>query len=216
MTRPGVGTGTPSDHRVQAMLTEYDLLRQESLAAIGHRLSILSFSFAALAVLTAGLLQRKVDDALAGVVALAFVPQFAKASLLVWLGEHARSQRAGRYLVGLERRVNAEVGGQALSWETSLAAPAPAGGSPDSRRLHMKYPYVAVVVLLLGVGWAAEGLGLYLLAEGLTEHWPDRWAVVVTCLVGAAAVAAEVWFLRFFAGHWRAATRADDPDPTTP
>lgn len=215
MTESGTGTGTLREQKVQAMLTEYDLLRQESLAAIGHRLSILSFSFAALAVLTAGLLQRQVDDTLAGVVALAFVPQFAKASLLVWLGEHARSQRAGRYLVGLERRVNTEVGGEALSWEASLTAPAP-GDASDSRRLHMKYPYVAVVVLLLGVGWAAEGLGLYLLTEGLSEHWPDRRAIAVTALLGVAAVGGEVWFLRFFGRHWQAATRAERPDPATP
>lgn len=192
-----------AEAQVTGMLMEYEMLRQESLAAIGHRLNILSFTFAALAVLTAGLLQRKVEDVVAGVVALAFVPQFAKAGLLVWLGEHARSQRAGRYLVGLEERLNAVVGAETLCWETSLAGRRPAEERPGG--LHMRYPYVAVVVLLLGVGWAAGAVGVYLLAHGLGDLLSRGWTVAATTTLALVAVGVEVAFLRFFAARWRAA-----------
>ena len=191
-----------SELQVTALVAEYQMLRQESLSSIGHRLSILSFTFAALAVLTAGLLQRRVDDVLAGAVAIAFVPQLAKAGLLVWLGEHARSQRAGRYLVGVEGRMNEVLGAPTMGWETSLAGRAEDAGG---RGLHMRYPYVAVVVLLLGVGWAAEGLGVYLLAVGTAERTSDVTTALVAGSAALAAVVVEVVFLRFFAQRWRAA-----------
>ncbi len=187
---------------LDAMLKQYETVRAESIAAIGNRLTVMNFTFAALSVMTAGLLTRQVSDALAGVIAIVFVPQFGKAGLLVWLGEHERSQRAGRYLRALEVRICAAVGQDTLGWETWLERqPAPTGRESS---LHMRYPYIAVVVLLVGVGWAGEALGVYLLAHATSHRPGSPWSIVIPVAAGAACLLVEGCFLRFFSGRWRA------------
>lgn len=179
-----------SEVKVQVLLAEYATLREESLGAIGHRMTATNFTFAAMAVILGALLTSDIDVRLV-VVALAIgVPQLAKSGLLIWLGEYQRSQRAGRQLRHVEATINAELGQDVMTRESSLA----------SSGTHMSYPYRAVVVLLLGTGWLA---GL----TALTLAWwaPDdpvlgpRWLSI-----GAAAVLllVEVWFLRIFRGHW--------------
>jgi hypothetical protein len=190
----------PASLRLQAMLAEYQMLRQESLEAISNRLTVMSFTFAALSVLVAGLLTAK-TDALTGAIALVFLPQLSKAALLIWLGEYARSQRAGRFIAQLERRINAHVGEDAVTWETHLATRPP--GAPTD--VHMSFPYVAVVVILLGVGYAGAILGAYFVYHGLHRELSDGSAVLVLGGLADLVIIFEAWFLRFFFREWRKA-----------
>ena len=191
------------------MLKQYETVRAESVAAIANRLMVMNFTFAALSVLTAGLLTRKVSDALAGVIAIVFVPQFGKAGLLVWLGEHKRSQRAGRYLRDLEVLIDKTVGRNTLGWETWLqneqgtTKPGLSPAKPGSS-LHMRYPYVAVVALLVGVGWAAEVLGVYLLAHATVHRPGPPWSAIIPVAAGIACLIVETVFLKFFRDRWLA------------
>jgi hypothetical protein len=186
------GNNGPSDPRLEAMLAEYQTLRQESLQAISNRLTVMSFTFAALSVLVAGVLSSKVD-ALTGAVALVFLPQLSKAALMIWLGEYARSQRAGRYLAELETRVNTHVGQQVVGWESRLAT-----GS-----VHMAFPYRSVAVLLLGVGYTGAVLGIYFLYERLHSALPGGGAVLFLGGIADLVVVLESWFLQYFFQEWR-------------
>ncbi len=141
-----------SHSQLKALLEEYSSLRKESVATIGYRVQILAFTFASLAVVIAGLLTRNLPDLLAGVLSLVVVPQIAKASLLMWLGEYHRSVRAGKYLRKIEEKINSIIGSGTLGWETDLA----------NSKGHISYSYV--VVLILGISYVASALGIYLLS----------------------------------------------------
>ena len=129
---------------LDVLMEEYRTLRQESLDTLGHRLTVVSFTFAALSVVVAGMLTATELPAwIVGAVGVVFVPQAAKAGLFIWLGEYQRSQRAGRHLAELERRVNTllDVDGSAgLCWESALT----------SRGRHMSTPYIATIAFTLG------------------------------------------------------------------
>ncbi|MGZ4309640.1 MAG: hypothetical protein ACXVRG_09945, partial [Gaiellaceae bacterium] len=78
----------PRDRAVEAMLAEYTSLRGEATAAVGHRFTVVGVTFAMLGVVISALLQRRIADTVAGLIALLFVPTVTKAALIVWLGEH--------------------------------------------------------------------------------------------------------------------------------
>jgi hypothetical protein len=135
------------------------------------------------------------------VVAVVFVPQLAKCGLLVWLGEHERSQRAGKYLCAVEIRLSDILGHELLGWETWLGdrrAP-----TPEAPYLHMRYPYLAVVALLLGVGWVAEAIGVYLIANA-TGSLASPWEWLLPVLTGVACLWMELWFIGYFKRRWMA------------
>jgi hypothetical protein len=173
-------------------MAEYSSLREESLAAIEHRMTATNFTFAALAVIIAGLLSSDLDALVAAAVLVVVVPQLAKSGLLIWLGEYERSQRAGRHIAVIERRVNRMLGDDTLTWESGLKA----GGS------HMGYPYRAVLALLLGTGYASVVLGAALVV-GDSGHDLVGWLAAGLVLVVAAGW--EWWFFRYFMRKWGAA-----------
>ncbi len=197
----GARGNTPSikdDMVLSALLTEYTTLRQEILCAIDNRIKIVTFSFGALAVIVAGLLTRSVSDILAAAVALLVVPQVAKAALAIWLGEYHRSQRAGKWLVKLESRIGSHVGTQdAMAWEQSLV----------TGRTHMSFPYLSVVILIMGVAYSSIALGLYLLSAFLMRVYAFSGVLLTALVVLIAASGFEYWFLRFFRREWRRIVR---------
>jgi tellurite resistance protein TehA-like permease len=200
----GSPTVTEPAQRIQVALAEYGSLRQESLQAITNRLQVLSFTFAALSVIIAATLTGKIPALAAALVTIIVVPSLAKAALLVWLGEYSRSQRAGRWIAELELRINNDVGGKpVLGWESKLL----------TRSAHMGFPYLAVVALLLGLGYAGYGLGTYFFTRYLGYHKVHpSWYV----WAGGAAliVIAEGCFLWWLRGAWLVARLG--PQPTDP
>jgi hypothetical protein len=173
-----------------AMLAEYESLRGESLASIGHRISIMNFTFGAMALLLAALLTNALPSTVGAVASLVVLPQIAKAALLIWLGEYARSQRAGRGVAQLEGRINRMLGTDALTWETSI----------QTRTTHLGYPYVATTLLILGSGYAAELVGMWFMFDALAG-W-DEGRALSSAAVALAILCYEALFLRFFRMQW--------------
>lgn len=189
--RPPVSKSDETEELVlTAMLAEYDSLRSESLASIEHRISIMNFTFGAISILLAALLASPLPAAVVAAVSLVALPQIAKAALLIWLGEYARSQRAGRGIAKLEERINALLGSAAMTWESSL----------QSRSTHMGYPYVATVFLMLGSGYAAELVGIWYMFDALAS-WAEARSIVVVA-IGLVILVLESAFLRFFLSRW--------------
>ncbi len=190
---------------LDVLMEEYRTLRQESLDTLGHRLTVVSFTFAALSVVVAGMLTATELPAwIVGAVGVVFVPQAAKAGLFIWLGEYQRSQRAGRHLAELERRVNAllDVDGSAgLCWESALT----------SRGRHMSTPYIATIAFTLGAGWAGVALGLTFLWRSLGSAWPAPWPAVVLGVVAILLTTWEALVVRRFVSEWRDARERPEP-----
>ncbi|AZM87541.1 hypothetical protein [Streptomyces sp. W1SF4] len=81
----------------------------------------MNFAFTTLSVVIAAMLTTKVSGAVLIPACLVFVPGAAKASLLIWLGEYHRSQRAGRGAALVESRINGLLGQRDLvGWESRL------------------------------------------------------------------------------------------------
>lgn len=184
--------------QVQALLAEYNTLRQESSSAISNRTTIANFVFGALAVIIAALVAQERPTWATAVVSAFFVPQIAKTGLLIWLGEYQRSQRAGRWIADVELKINEVIGlDRAMSWESSLV----------SKGLHMGYPYLATALLLLGAGWISGGIGLYILFDLMRSAVPPHVRVVVAVVLAVLIVVFESWYALFFRNKWRAIRR---------
>jgi biotin transporter BioY len=179
--------------QLEAALAEYDSLRQESMASISNRITVVNFTFGALAVMIAGLLAQSDPTLLSGAVAVLFVPQLAKTGLLIWLGEYDRSQRAGRWIRDLESRINSLVDNRSMLWESTLMA----------KGTHMSYPYASTVLLLLGAGWASLVVGFSIIYGNLAANDP-RWLNWVAVLGVIIVIVAEVLFALYFRAKWRA------------
>lgn len=188
--------------QLEVMLTEYRTLREEVLNAIGHRVAVMNFTFAAISVLLAGLLTRNVADPLAALIAFFAVPQFAHSGLLIWLGEYRRSQRASCWLAGLERRINTAVGADALGWERRSES------DEAGHYAHMGYPYLATAAMLLGSAVVALAIGGWLLTDWL--HGEQGWCLsyLLPALIGYAVITEGAYVL-FFRKKWQEARKRD-------
>jgi len=155
----------------------------------------MNFAFTSLAVVLAAMFSSDLPRGILIPACLVFVPGASKASLLIWLGEYHRSQRAGRGVAMVERQINGVLGeGELLGWESRLVA----SGT------HMGYPYIATVVFILSTGVLAESLGGYFLAERLASGPGLLGDFLVAGAVFLYAVLSEAFFLRFFLRRWRA------------
>ena len=90
--------------------------------------------------------------------------------------------------------MNDLLGLQVLTWEGRL----------KSSNTHMGYPYRAVMLLLLGTGYAGGLMGLAILFEHV--GWlPDFGWWIVLLLLALVAAVWEVWFYNYFMRLWRKA-----------
>lgn len=151
---------------VEIMLEEYKTLRQESLNAMNNRNTILSFGLATIGAVFAGSIVAYTDSAYPLISSLALIlviPAISSFILLMWLGEYERMQRAGKFLVELEGKINKEASKKLLTWETQLRY----------KKSHMKYPYYATVVLLIVISSVSLVLGV-----GVTD-FSTAWMFLV-------------------------------------
>jgi len=142
-----------SKDAIEIMLKEYETLREEVLAAMSNRNSILSFGLAIIgAIFTASIATHTKTgySILASYLLILAVPAVTNCVLFIWLGEYQRSQRAGKFLVGLEKRINAKAQEELLTWETLLR----------KQLRHMKYPYDITVMLLTVISVISLIIGL--------------------------------------------------------
>jgi hypothetical protein len=167
MRRADAETGAedPVSRRVSVALEEYRALRDEIVASLSMQQTVLSFSTLALGGLAlAGFraLGKDDDDVVALVIFLLALPLVSYVSHLIWLGEYARTTRAGLFLAGLEHRINTWVGYEALTWEQSL------------RRHDAKYPQYSWNVRAMYLFYAAlplVSLGVAVSIGRFGETW---------------------------------------------
>ena len=188
----------PRDEKVpvaiEVLLREYESLRRESLQAINNRILIMNFAFTSLAVVTAAILSSSVARGVLVPICLLFIPVSAKASLLIWLGEYSRSQRAGQGVARIEKRINDQLKDPTLlTWESGLA----------SSGTHMAFPYSATAAYMLSIGVLGLGLGIFYLAE-LVIHLDAFAAGAIIAASVVYALSLEILFFRFFLRRWRA------------
>ena len=167
------------DQVIEAMFKEYTTLRDEVLQSITHRTQIISFGLGAIATFVAGTLVASLNEQSPDTLVVIFSVVVPAASLLllyVWLAELARMFRASNYLVGVEERINARIGIEALRWEQHLAAEA----GKKRFRFHL-----VVVALFTSVAIASPFLGIGISDEAT---WGQRklWAIGAVASVVAA------------------------------
>jgi hypothetical protein len=103
-----------------AAIEEYKTLRQESLESIRAQTFILQFALASLLVLLGVAVRSGARTPLGLTELLAASPVLTFFLVTLWLSELRRMTGVGIHLAGLERRINAAVGGtKALTWEGS-------------------------------------------------------------------------------------------------
>lgn len=147
---------------IEIMLKEYEMLREEVLAAMSSRNSILSFGLATIGVLftaSIAIYGASADLILPSLVLISAVPTITISVLFMWLGEYQRKQRVGKFLAGLEARINAEAGKELLTWETHLR----------EQLRHMKYPYITTIMLLTVISVISLIMGFVTLTIGLVR-----------------------------------------------
>ena len=162
------------------LLKEYETLRQEILAAMSSRNSILSFGLATIgAILTASLATQTgpSPSLLSSLILELAVLAISIFVLFMWLGEYQRMQRAGKFLVGLEKRINEIASKKLLTWETSLRA----------KRGHMQYPYNTTVLLLILISVLSQLIGF--VTMGVTSL-----ALLLTLIVVGALIHLLIYF----------------------
>jgi hypothetical protein len=74
----------------------------------------------------------------------------------------------------------------------------------------MGFPYVAVVIMLIGVGHAGAVLGGYFVFTALQKAVASGTAVLVLGGLADLMIILEVGFLRFFFAQWRTCRRGED------
>jgi hypothetical protein len=149
---------------VEALFKEWESLRTESLQAISARIQIVNFAFVAVGVFLGGLATSKIGHAQVAWVCLIPLPFLAFATAFIWLGEHYRSQRAGRAAALVEEKLNCMIGQEeVINWETRL----------KDKNLHMTFPYVSTYLLIFGLAVLAQTVGILSLDQ---LHSLTGWA----------------------------------------
>ena len=164
---------------IEILLKEYETLRQEILTAMGSRNTILSFGLATVgAIFTASIATQFGDSPspFSSTILAVVIPIVCVFVLFMWLGEYQRMQRAGRFLVGLEKRINDEAKKELLSWE--------------SKHEHMKYPYNTTAMLIILLSIASHVIGLITFGIIPTLLW-------IFLIVGVAVQIAIYFFAVF-------------------
>jgi len=149
---------------IEIMLKEYETLRQESMNAMNNGNRILSFGLAAISAIFTSSIFAYTTGKYSLIPSLAFIlviPAISIFILFMWLGEYERMQRAGKFLVKLELKINKEASKELLTWETHLR----------KSQSHMKYPYNATVLLLIGISGISLVLGLVAMGFSATLMW---------------------------------------------
>ncbi|NQS98088.1 MAG: hypothetical protein HQ591_06520 [candidate division Zixibacteria bacterium] len=139
--------------KVQVMMEEYKSLRSESLQSMGNRNSILTFGLGTIGLIFhAGISIINTQDVFSFLIFSFFLPVLSLLLLVLWMGEAERISRVGVYLVDFEKKVNEifkndEQLRQLLHWETWLRE----FKQSKNRTNQLLYPYLAVVILFLGI-----------------------------------------------------------------
>lgn len=181
---------SPHDQEIlNAYYREYDTLREESLQTMGNRSQIISFGLAFLGALIAGTLVTSKPTTL--FLQLMFndvVPIIAILIYYIWFTELERMVRCGKFIQDLEKDINAILDHLTLSWEHDL------------ERMRMRYSYLVVAALFLGIAAGSPAFGASLdqskdICFQLNESFcrPSLVDILLSPLVAWAAVLISGW-----------------------
>lgn len=143
---------------IEIALEEYKTLRQESLTSMQMQQAVLRYGLAIISALIAVAVNAWGDIALSSIVLLVFLPILCYLILMIWMGEVARMMRAGKYLYGLEKKINESFGSNdgPLDWEISLRDFSKGNGTPQ-----LTWNYLAILGLLLFFAVSSIVFGSY-------------------------------------------------------
>ena len=136
---------------IEILLKEYETLRQEIVTGVSSRFTILAIWIAALGVIFSSAVALM--DSHSQMVSLVFalvVPAVNSLILFLWFGEYKRVQNAGKWLYGLESRINRAAKKTLLTLETRTR----------DRRREQKHRFDLTVALLSIVSFFSLSIGL--------------------------------------------------------
>lgn len=107
------------------VLEEYKALRAEVLLCITLQRSIVQMGFATIAIFATFGFYNWEKEVIASITFLVLIPMMSYLFMLLIADEVCRVARLGRYILGIEEKVNISLAGKpnALGWETWLIAP---------------------------------------------------------------------------------------------
>lgn len=167
MTRSG---GNNESRRLNAMLTQYEQLRNEVIQSIRFQNRIVLGEAIVVALISglqiATLFRSALKSSLAPIIQLAafVLPPIIIVSTALWAAEQSRMMRIGNYLSLLENKVNEDLNAVCLSWENWLRS----GSVSFVGNIHHAAKIVGYVgfFCLLGI------LGLLLYVKNLLMEGP--------------------------------------------
>ncbi len=188
---------------LQAYLAEYSSLRHENIAALGHRLQIISLGFVGLTVIVTGLLTTKqLPDGLRIALLILIPQQLSKAALYRWLGEYWRIVRSAIHIrEKIEKRVNSLLKEDVLTWETWLCN--------RGKDKHSDLGQIAAVFMMSTMGYISSILGLCLLFTEIKLTWGLCAAVVFTIYAFFVVLCIEIVFYVNFLKRWSEVRKKD-------
>lgn len=154
----------------EIILQEYNALRTEIQESFNSLKKILAIGVGIIgALFTGGIINQTNSTQMSAFGPLSLIafliliiPLISLITYAMWLGEYQRIQRAGNYLVGLELKINAVVDAKTavgeesiptLYWENYL----------KNNDLHMRYPYSAIIVLMIIISILSHTIGGYVI-----------------------------------------------------
>jgi hypothetical protein len=176
--------GSKDAAELQALLSQYESLRDESLQTITNRVQILLLGIAAVGALAGGSLTIDDPQTRRNIIYAVFsgaIPLVCIFVLFVWAGEAMRSARVGYFLAAdIEARINQKLGRFVMSWEANLWA-----GS--QKRDEMWGPSMMAFVIVGVIAIAAPWCGIFLSGTGgVSAIWPILAIAVPYLFLGAA------------------------------
>lgn len=157
--------------KIEVLLKEYEILRQESHNNIDNRIKIISFGLATIGLIFASMFSADAATRTPTLVltVLCFgIPVISIFVLYLWLGEVERMMRAGDYLRKLEDEINGILDKEetTLQWEKWII----------SKKRQIKYPYLAVILFFLLLACTSPLIGMVL---GQLRFMVFGWAVFI-------------------------------------
>jgi len=143
-------------NNLDVLLKEYQAIREEVITTMRSRITILSSGLISISIALAASVASYSSNSvstLPSLILISIIPAITSFVLFVWLGEYQRMQRAGKYLVSLENKINGEATKQLLSWETQLR----------EQHRHMRYPYNTTALLLILISIVSLLIGVFTL-----------------------------------------------------
>ncbi len=174
------------EFELQAILAEYNTLRQESLETIKNRIQILTLGIGAIGAQIVGALSiaEPTKSKLLVVSLFSFaIPVTGAYILLLWIGEAIRAHRIGYYLAAeCEARINRLFGELVVSWEASLWT----GLLPRDELWGPSMIALALIGLITGL---SPVIGIYLIRPAMSMRLIAALAFPAFVLVFAAVYA---------------------------